>query len=98
MKNDIAFSSMKSKFEYSNNTLTLSNGTASGNVLDFTFQGLVDTEKREYKIKGRVIPSLFGINAFVNWLLTNAPGVSKFLSYGKRKGLLMAPYRISEKY
>jgi hypothetical protein len=98
MKNDIAFNSMKSKFEYSNNTLTLSNGTASGNVLDFTFQGLVDTEKREYKIKGRVIPSLFGINAFVNWLLTNAPGVSKFLSYGKRKGLLMAPYRISEKY
>ena len=98
MKNDIAFSSMKSKFEYSNNTLTLSNGTASGNVLDFTFQGLVDTEKREYKIKGRVIPSLFGINAFVNWLLTNATGVSKFLSYGKRKGLLMAPYRISEKY
>jgi hypothetical protein len=98
LNRDVQFNSMKSKFEYKDNIFSLSNGVASGPVFDFTFQGTINTEIREYQIKGKVIPSLFGINDFVNWLLNKAPGVGKFLSYGKRKGLLIAPYKISEKY
>ena len=98
LNKNIPLNLVESKFEYKDQILKIYNGSANGSVCDFTFQGSLDHNKREYMIKGIIIPSLFGVNGLVNWVLSNAPGVSQFLSYGKRKGLFIAPYKISEKY
>lgn len=91
---DIAFTQMSGKFNYRNNLIRIIDSNADGPFFDFTTTGNIDTASRSIKLKGRIVPSLYGINTIVKHL----PVIGNILSGGHRKGVVSAPYSIIEKY
>lgn len=67
-KQHVSFTSMDGKFGYKNNILNIIDAKAQGVFFDFTMKGYVDTDHREFGLKGRVIPSLYGLNNLVRKL------------------------------
>ena len=91
---DIHFSDMHGNFSYIDNMITISKASASGSAFDFTMAGSIDTTKHKIRLKGLVIPSIYGINSLVK----NVPILGSILSRGHRKGIIIAPYVISQEY
>ncbi|XVN43512.1 MAG: DUF3971 domain-containing protein [Candidatus Rickettsia vulgarisii] len=73
---DIAFTNMNGKFIYMGNTITITDTQAQGPFFDFTMKGLIDTNIRQIKLKGNVIPSFF----FASKIITKIPVVGKIFS------------------
>jgi hypothetical protein len=90
---NISFSKMTGQFSYKDDVLNILNGSADGPFLDFSMKGNVFTKERKIKIKGQVVPSLYGISSVIN----NIPVVSTILK-GNRRGVVSAPYSIEYKY
>ncbi len=84
---DIMFTHMQGKFSYIGNTVKITNSAAEGPFFDFTMHGIIETDRRQIKIKGNVIPSFF----FVSNLITKIPVVGKIFSK-------VAPYSIELEY
>lgn len=80
---DISFTSMNGKFNYIGNNITITNSQAKGSFFDFTMKGTINTDKRQIKLKGNVIPSFF----FASAIITKIPVVGKVFSK-------VAPYHI----
>lgn len=91
---DVSFSKMSGTFSYKNNIIKINQCDADGGFFDFTAAGTIDTILHRIKLKGSVVPSLYGINTLVR----NVPIIGKILSFGHRKGIVYAPYSIDEKY
>lgn len=91
---NIHFSNMSGNFSYIDNMITISKTSASGSAFDFTMSGSIDTAKHKIRLKGVVTPSIYGINN----LMKNVPILGSFLSMGRRKGIIIAPYSISQGY
>lgn len=84
---DIMFTNMQGQFSYIGNTVKISNSAAEGPFFDFTMQGVIDTDRRQIKLKGNVIPSFF----FMSNIITKIPIIGKIFSK-------VAPYSIALEY
>jgi hypothetical protein len=91
---NIHFADMSGNFSYINNMIRISKTSASGSAFDFTMSGSIDTDKHQVRLKGVVTPSIYGINN----LMKNVPILGSLLSRGRRKGIIIAPYSISQSY
>ncbi len=91
---NIRFEKMAGKFGFKDGILKIEDGGAEGAYFDFTMAGTINTNERVIKLKGSIVPSLYGINT----LLKHIPIVGTILSGGHRKGLVSAPYFIKNKY
>jgi hypothetical protein len=91
---DVVFKEMTGNFDYNNDMVKFYNAYAEGPFFDFTMKGEVDTKKRKVKLKGNVVPSLYGINTMMKYV----PLVGNLLSKGRRKGIVTAPYTIEQNY
>lgn len=84
---DILFNNMTGNFSYIGNTINIADTSATGPFFDFTMKGTIDTNKRQIKLKGNVIPSFF----FASTIITKIPIVGKIFSK-------VAPYSVELKY
>lgn len=91
---DIPFSTMKSKFSYDTESVSIQELFAEGPYFDLTMKGKVDFYDRVINVKGSVTPALYGINKMIKVI----PIVGTILSGGHRKGLVSAPYKIQQKF
>ncbi len=67
-KKHVSFTVMNGGFGYKNDILRIADAKGEGVFFDFTMKGYVDTSHREFGLKGRVIPSLYGLNNLVRKL------------------------------
>lgn len=91
---NIMFATMNGRFNFESGILKIKEGFAEGPYFDFTVSGKVDTKSKIIKVKGQVIPSLYGIST----LIKHIPIIGKILSGGKRRGILTAPFAVEQKY
>ena len=91
---NISFTEMKGKFSYKDNIVNIYDGSATGAFLDLTIKGIIFTDEHKVKIKGTVIPSLYGINTIVHKI----PVIGTIFGGKHRKGIFSAPYSIEYKY
>jgi hypothetical protein len=91
---NISFTEMKGKFSYKDNVVNIYDGNATGAFLDLTIKGSIFTDEHKVKIKGTIIPSLYGINTIVNKI----PVIGTIFGGKHRKGIFSAPYSIEYKY
>lgn len=91
---DISFNVLKGKFSYKDDIISISDGSANGPFLDLTLKGQINTAAKQGKIKGRVIPSLYGANKIVQ----NIPVIGNLFGGRKNKGIVQAPYTIEYEY
>lgn len=91
-KTDIHFDIIKGDVKIQNGQYYLSNVTADGPYFNFLAKGRVDTNERKIDIKGQVVPSLYGLNKLMGTL----PLIKIFV--GNRKGLVVTPFFIKDKY
>ncbi|MES2215118.1 MAG: AsmA-like C-terminal region-containing protein, partial [Pseudomonadota bacterium] len=91
---NISFTTFDGGFDYKDGVIRIKNAAAEGGFLNFTMSGLIDTNKHQAKLRGGVVPSLYGINSIVRHI----PILGKLLSGGRRKGLIFAPYAIKQNY
>ncbi|MCC8417956.1 MAG: AsmA-like C-terminal region-containing protein [Rickettsia endosymbiont of Bryobia graminum] len=84
---DIAFTNMNGKFNYIGTNITITNAQAQGPFFDFTMKGTINTNTRQIKLKGNVIPSFF----FASAIITKIPVVGKIFSK-------VAPYNVELYY
>lgn len=84
---DIMFTNMQGKFSYIGNTIKITDSSATGPFFDFTMKGIINTDKRQIKLKGNVIPSFF----FVSNVITKIPVIGKIFSK-------VAPYSVELEY
>ena len=91
---NISFTDMRGKFNYKDNVINIFDSTATGPFLDLTIKGTIFTDEHKVKIKGTVIPSLYGINQIVYKI----PVLGTIFGGKHRKGIFSAPYSIEYKY
>lgn len=91
---DIIFTELTGKFSYDKNLIRIHDAYAQGPFFDFTMGGEVDTKKKRIKLKGSVVPSLYGISTMIKYI----PVIGKVLSGGRRKGIVSAPYAVDQDY
>ncbi|MFK8040650.1 MAG: DUF3971 domain-containing protein [Rickettsiaceae bacterium] len=91
---DMTFYSIKGDFEYLNEILTIKNTNANGMSFDFTMLGIVNTQNHTIKLKGVVVPSLYGINTVLSYI----PIFGQIFSSKNRDGVIAIPYNISQSY
>jgi hypothetical protein len=91
---NISFSEMKGKFSYKDNVINIYDASATGPFLDLTIKGSIFTDKHIIKVKGTVIPSLYGINSLVHKI----PVIGTIFGGKHRKGIFSAPYSIEYRY
>ena len=91
---DIEFLRMKGKFSYIGNIVRITDTSAEGPYFDFTMYGTIDTLNRKVRVKGGVVPSIYGIST----ILKKIPILGKILSGGHRKGIFSAPFSIEKDY
>ncbi len=84
---DIMFTNMHGKFQFTGNTIKITDSSATGPFFDFTMKGIINTDKRQIKLKGNVIPSFF----FVSTVITKIPIIGKIFSK-------VAPYSVELEY
>lgn len=84
-KNRVNFIKMDGGFGYKDGVVKIENGQCQGQMFDFSIAGSINTNSRIYKLKGSVVPSLYGANA----LIRKIPLVGKILS---------APYFLKDSY
>lgn len=92
--NDISFVEMESKFDYIDNIIHIYEGNANGPYMNLTIKGNIDTEEKEVRIKGRVTPSMYGINSIMHKI----PVLGRIFGKKNKPGLLSAPYSMKQKY
>lgn len=90
----VGFSDMTGHFAFDGNVVNIYEAAADGPFFDFTMHGNIDTAKRMVHLKGRVVPSIYGISTIIKKL----PILGDILSGGHRKGIVSAPYSIQQKY
>lgn len=94
-KNKISFKQMDGKFSFIDNILKIDQGAALGPYFDFSIQGNIDLNQRDINLKGKVTPSLYGINVAVK----NIPVIGKIVTgNNKSHGIISAPYSIIDKF
>jgi hypothetical protein len=91
---DISFHTLKGKFNYKDDIINISDGSANGPFLDLTLKATINTREKKGLIKGRVIPSLYGINKLIN----KVPVIGNLFGGRKSKGIVQAPYKIEYEY
>lgn len=92
---DIVFSQMIGNFSFSNRSLVISKGMATGPYFDFTIRGNIGTENRQMKLQGNVTPALYGVSKIVG----SIPILGKLITGDKKHaGLITAPFKIDQKY
>jgi hypothetical protein len=92
--NEIKFDKLNAKFDFNTEKLNILNCDVVGPSFDFMAKGVIDFPERTVKLKGAVVPSIYGVNT----LLKNIPVIGQVLYSGKRKGIILAPLSIKEKY
>lgn len=92
--NDISFREMTSKFDYVNNVINIYEGSATGAYMDLTLKGQIDTENKKVQIKGRVTPSLYGVNSIANRI----PIIGRIFGGKGKASILSAPFTFEDKY
>ncbi len=91
---NISFSIFDGTFDYKDGVISITDASAEGSFFNFTMNGSIDTKTRMVKLKGGVMPSLYGISSLVG----NIPVLGSIMSGGRRKGLIFAPYTIKQGY
>jgi hypothetical protein len=93
-KNLIPFNKMEGNFSLQGGNLHISSAAAEGYYFDFTMNGDIDTINRKIKLKGTVVPSLYGINIMARKI----PLFGKLFSSGHNNGIIFAPYSVNKQY
>lgn len=91
---DISFKLLEGKFDFKDDIINIYDGSANGPFLDLTIKGQIDTKSKKGSIKGRVIPSLYGVNKLIN----KVPVIGNLFGGRKSKGVVQAPYKIEYEY
>ncbi len=91
---DIVFADMTGNFNYQNNIINISDAVADGPYFDFTMAGNIDINNHKIKLRGQVIPSLFGISTIIKHI----PILGSLPVKGHHRGIFSAPYAIEHKY
>ncbi|WP_323737808.1 YhdP family protein [Candidatus Trichorickettsia mobilis] len=91
---NIVFADMTGNFSYQNNIINISDAVADGPYFDFTMAGNIDINNHKIKLRGQVIPSLFGISNIIK----HVPILGSLPVKGHHRGIFSAPYAIEHKY
>ncbi|NRB11192.1 MAG: hypothetical protein HRU35_06255 [Rickettsiaceae bacterium] len=88
---DIRFRRMSGKFSFKDRILSINSSFADGPYFSFTLAGAVDTNTKLMNIKGRISPSLYGVDSI--------PLIGGLIVGDKKsRGLISAPYKLKQNY
>jgi len=86
----IPFSTLSSKFAYSDDHLVLENLRAYGGALGVTANGTVDVGRDRLDLQGTIVPA-YALNSIIG----NIPVIGSLLLGGEGQGLFAANYRVT---
>jgi hypothetical protein len=90
--NQVKFDKLEADFKLDHNMISIANCNAIGPDFDLMLRGDIMFFDRKIKLRGSVIPSVYGINS----LLKKIPVINQVV--GKRRGVIAAPFSINDKY